>query len=157
MCRQKTGCRNYKNKKMKGNCNMTEFNKKEKYNIYVKPETMEKAEELYKQTGFRSRSEFIERAIRFYSGFVTAENYRDYFPEIVVTTLQGMLDCFENRMARMLFKNAVETSMLLHVVAADTNIDEGSLTRLRGKCIRDVKSSQGMITFDEALKYQRGG
>ena len=142
---------------MKGNYNMTEFNKKEKYNIYVKPETMEKAEELYKQTGYRSRSEFIERAIRFYSGFVTAENYRDYFREIVVTTLQGMLDCFENRMARMLFKNAVETSMLLHVVAADTNIDEGSLTRLRGKCIRDVKSSQGMITFDEALKYQRGG
>lgn len=136
---------------------MTEFNKKEKYNIYVKPETMEKAEELYKQTGYRSRSEFIERAIRFYSGFVTAENYRDYFSEIVVTTLQGMLDCFENRMARMLFKNAVEISMLLHVVAADTNIDEGSLTRLRGKCIRDVKSSQGMITFDEALKYQRGG
>ena len=67
------------------------------------------------------------------------------------------MDSFENRMAKMMFKYAVELSMLMHIVAADTNIDENTLTKLRGKCVRDVKCSQGMITFDEALKYQRGG
>ena len=44
---------------------------------------------LYEIEGAQSRSEFIERAIRFYSGFVTAENYRDYFPEIVVKVYEG--------------------------------------------------------------------
>ena len=136
---------------------MSNFEEKDKYIIYVQPETIKTADALYEKEGSQSRSEFIERAIRFYSGFVTAENYKEYFPEVITTTIQGMMDSFENRMAKMMFKYAVELSMLMHVVAADTNIDEGTLTRLRGKCVRDVKCSQGMITFDEALKYQRGG
>lgn len=136
---------------------MPEPKGKTKFSLWLKNETMEMVEETYKMDNNKCKSEFIEKAIRFYSGYVTAENYKDYFPEIVISTMKGTLDSFENRMAKMMFKYAVELSMLMHVVAADTSIDENTLTRLRGKCVRDVKSSQGMITFDEALKYQRGG
>lgn len=135
---------------------MSDFENKEKYMLYVKPETIKKAESLCEKEGSKSRSEFIENAINFYCGYLTSVNYKEYFPEIVITTMKGMMDSFENRMAKMMFKYAVELSMLMHVVAADTNIDEGTLTKLRGKCVRDVKTAQGMISFDEALKYQRG-
>ena len=135
---------------------MSEFENKEKYILYARPETIKKAESLFKDEGAKSRSEFIEHAINFYCGYLTAVNYKEYFPEIVIATMKGMMDSFENRMAKMMFKYAVELSMLMHVVASDTNIDENTLTKLRGKCVRDVKCAQGMISFDEALKYQRG-
>ena len=136
---------------------MPEPKGKTKFSLWLKNETMEMIEETYKFDGSRNRSDFIQKAIKFYIGYITAENYKGYFPEIVTTTIQGMMDSFENRMAMMMFKYAVELSMLMHIVAADTNVDENTLTKLRGKCVRDVKCSQGMIKFDEALKYQRGG
>ena len=135
---------------------MPEPKGKTKFSLWLQNETMKKLEKTYKSDGSKNRSEFIENAVLFYIGYTTAENYKEYFPEIVITTMKGMMDSFENRMAKMMFKYAVEISMLMHVVAADTNIDEGTLTKLRGKCVRDVKTAQGMISFDEALKYQRG-
>ena len=135
---------------------MPEPKGKTKFSLWLQNETMKKLEKTYKSDGSKNRSEFIENAVLFYIGYTTAENYKEYFPEIVITTMKGMMDSFENRMAKMMFKYAVELSMLMHVVAADTNIDEGTLTKLRGKCVRDVKTAQGMISFDEALKYQRG-
>ena len=44
---------------------------------------------------------------------------------------KGMLDLFENRMASLIFKLAVELSMFMHVTAATNEIDEESLSRLR--------------------------
>lgn len=111
---------------------------------------------MYELDNCRSRSEFIEKAIHFYAGYVSAEDCRDYFPEAIVSTVQGSLDSFENRMASLLFKNAVELAMMMHVAAANFRVDEDTLSRLRGKCVNDVKRLNGHITFDDAVKYQKG-
>ena len=129
---------------------------KKKFALWVHPSTIEKVERLYQLDNCRSRSEFIEKAILFYSGYVSAEDGRDYFPEIIVSTLQGSLDTFENRMASLMFKYAVELDMLMHVAAANFRVDEDTLSRLRGKCVREVKSLYGKISFEDAVKYQRG-
>ena len=120
------------------------------------PETLERVEKLYREDGCRSRSEFIEKAINFYCGYLTAENYKEYFPEVTVSTVQGALDSFENRMASLIFKYTVELAMMMHVTAASFRVDEDTLSRLRGKCVNDVKRLNGSITFDDAVKYQKG-
>lgn len=130
--------------------------KKVKFALWAYPETLEKVEKLYQDVGCRSKSEYIERAINFYSGYVTSENYRDYFPEVILSTVKGMLDSFENRTASLLFKNAVELDMLLHVIAATHQINEETLTRLRGMCVREVRQLNGKIEFDQAVKFQKG-
>ena len=45
---------------------------KKQLTVWVQPETTEKVKEMYKQADCRSRSEFVERAIRFYTGYITA-------------------------------------------------------------------------------------
>lgn len=112
---------------------------KRKFSLWVHPSTLEKADRLYKTDNCKSMSEFIEKAILFYSGYVSAEDCRDFFPEVIVSTMQGTLDTFENRMASLLFKNAVELSMMMHITAANFRIDQDTLSRLRGKCVNDVK------------------
>lgn len=135
---------------------MNNPNEKTKYGIYLYPETIQSVDALYHDNGFRNRSEFVEKAIRFYCGYITADNYRDYFPSVIVSTMKGSLDSLEHRMASLLFKNAVELSMMLHVVAATHEIDKDTLSRLRGLCVNDVKRTNGHISLDEALRFQKG-
>lgn len=129
---------------------------KKKFALWIHPSTIEKVDRLYKLDNCRSKSEFIEKAVQFYSGYVTAQDGRDYFPEAIVSTVQGTLDSFENRMASLMFKNAVELAMLMHVSAANFHVNDETLSRLRGKCVSDVKRLNGHITFDDAVKYQKG-
>ena len=134
---------------------MTKPKKKQKFALWVREETMEKVEKLYRAENVKSRSEFIEKAINFYCGYLTAENGKEYFPEVIVSILQGTLGAFENRMASLLFKMAVELSMSLHVTAANSEIDEETLARLRGMCVDEVKRIHGAVSFDEAYKFQK--
>lgn len=129
---------------------------KNKFALWAYPETLERVEKLYREDGCKSRSEFIEKAINFYCGYLTAENYREYFPSVIVSTVKGSLDSFENRMASLLFKTAVELSMMLHMTAANYDIDEEMLSRLRGMCVKEVKRLHGTVSLDDAVKFQKG-
>lgn len=124
---------------------------KKKFALWIHPSTIEKVDRLYKLDNCRSKSEFIEKAVLFYSGYVTSQDGRDYFPEAIVSTVQGALDSFENRMASLMFKSAVELAMLMHVSAANFRVNDETLSRLRGKCVSDVKRLNGHITFDDAV------
>ena len=127
-----------------------------RFNFRTTPDIMEKIDDLYKKAGCATRAEFIEKAIIFYCGYLTANHYREYFPNVIVSTMKATLDALEDRMANLLFKNAVAISMMLHVVAATNNIDKDSLSALEGMCVADVKRIHGTIRLQDAVKYQRG-
>lgn len=129
---------------------------KAKFALWLYPDTMEKIETLYRGDNCKSKSEFIEKAVRFYCGYLTAADYRDYFPNIIVSVMQGKLDSLENRMAALLFRNAVELSMMLHMVAATNEIDADTLASLRGLCVEEVKKLQGSVRLEDAVKFQKG-
>ena len=135
---------------------ISDFNQKSKFTIYARPAVMQKADMFYKYEGSNSRSEFIENAINFYSGYISSNCSLEYYPQIIVSSVKGSLDSLENRMASLMFKNSVEMSMMMNIIAANFEIDETTLTRLRGKCVKDVKRTHGNISFDEVLRYQRG-
>lgn len=105
---------------------------KQKFALWAYPDTLNAVEKLYRQDNCRSKSEFIEKALHFYIGYICSADKSDYLPHIVVSTMQGTMDAFEDRIAGLLFKMAVELSMLLHVTAAANEIDEDTLSRLRG-------------------------
>lgn len=129
---------------------------KQKFALWVYPETLKKVEKNYRDDNCKSRSEFIEKAILFYTGYLTAAEYKAYLPNIIVSTMKGTLDSLENRMARLLFKLAVELSMMLHVTAANHEIDADALSRLRGMCVEEVKRLHGSVSMEDAVKFQRG-
>jgi hypothetical protein len=128
---------------------------KQKFALWVSPDTMNRVEDIYKKDACRSRSEFIEKAINFYCGFLCAKDYGDYIPEVFITTMQASMDSMENRMANLLFKNAVELSILSHLMAAQTNVDQNTVDNLRQMCIKDVKRTQGTIRLEDAYRFQK--
>ena len=46
--------------------------------------------------------------------------------------------------------------MMMHVTAANFRVDEDTLSRLRGKCVAEVKRLNGSISFEDAVRYQKG-
>ena len=129
---------------------------KQKFAFWAYPDTLEAVEKQYRQDNCRSKSEFIEKAVHFYVGYICSADKSDYLPHIVVSTMQGTMDAFEDRIAGLLFKMAVELSMLLHVTAATNEIDEETLSRLRGMCVAEVKRLRGSVRMEDAVKYQNG-
>ena len=132
------------------------FKNKRKFALWMYPATYEKLEAIYREDNCESRSEFIEKAVNFYIGYLTSKDQASYLPSVVTSTLKSIMAESDNRQSRMLFKLAVEMAVMMNVVAADTNIDPVSLERLRGECVKEVKRLNGSFSFDDAVKWQKG-
>ena len=59
--------------------------------------------------------------------------------------MNSSLQNTENRIGRLLFKQTVELSILIHILASELDIDLESVDVLCAKCIRDVKKQMGAV------------
>ena len=127
---------------------------KNKYTIWMYPETWEKVKELYKEAGCPRKSDFIEQAVRFYVGYLTAENKANFLPNMFLSNMRSIVRESDNRNNRMLFKLAVEIAMVENILANLSKYDPLSVERLRGQCIEEVKGINGMMQFEDAVDWQ---
>lgn len=125
------------------------FENKKKFALWVYPDTLEKIEEIYRSDDCESKSEFIEKAIHFYIGYLTSEDKKGYLPSVVTSTLKSIVAESDNRQNRMLFKLAVEIAIMQNLMASLNEIDPLSLERLRGECVQEVKRLSGGFTFED--------
>ena len=132
-----------------------ENNKKIKFPLWVTPKTMETVKEMYKGDDCRSQSEFIEKAIQAYVGYLRADNSPGMLPNYMVSTMKAIVDSSDTRMCRMLFKLAVEMAIMMNILAANSEIKEESLSTLRQSCIDEVKRINGTLGFEDAYHWQK--
>ena len=130
---------------------------KRRFQLWIKPSTLELADQYYHSDNCVSRSEFIEKAILFYVGYVTSQQSQDYLADIIPSTVKSIVDESANRMGRLLFKIAVELAVVENILAAVCDVDELEVKRLRGQCVKEIKSTNGLLSFEEALRWQRDG
>ena len=121
------------------------------------PETQQLVKEMCPRDNYRTQNEFIEKAIRFYAGYVSGQDTTAYLPPALASVLRGTVQDTENRICRLLFKLAVEQDMVMNVLAAGMEIPDEQLKALRGRCVQNVKKTSGSISLDDAVRYQRGG
>ena len=127
---------------------------KERIAVWLYPSTMDEMNKVIPFDNCKSRSEYIEKAIRFYNGYALSKDASLFLSHTLASCIRGTMHDSENRIARLLFKQAVEISMMMHVLASGVEISDEELRRLRGRCVYDVKTTSGRITFDDAIRYQ---
>lgn len=132
------------------------FENKKKFALWMYPDTLEKIGEIYREDNCESKSEFIEKAVNFYIGFLTSEDKKSYLPSVVTSTLKSIVAESDNRQNRMLFKLAVEIAIMQKLVASSQDIDRLALERLRGECVKEVKRLNGSFSFEDAVYWQKG-
>ena len=84
--------------------------RKEKFALYIRKSTLDVARQWYQKDTCTSMSQFIEKAILFYGGYIANEHNPNYLPNIVVSTLKSIVRDSDNQQNKMLFKLCVEMS-----------------------------------------------
>ncbi len=129
---------------------------KRRFQLWIKPSVLAFAAKYMESDNCASQSEFIEKAVQFYAGYLSANENRNYLPNVVTSTLRSIVAESDAKQGRLLFKLAVELAVMMNLMAADREIDRTSLERLRGECVKEVKRLNGSFSFEDALDWQRG-
>ena len=124
--------------------------------FYIEEIILEQVDGLLGQANANSRNEFLNQALKFYIGYLTSEKIENYMLSTISSVMHATVKDSENRMARAMFKLAVETSKLSHVIAYSHGVDENELQKLQGKCADEVKRINGAVSFEDAYQYQIG-
>lgn len=126
---------------------------KDRLNFRMKPETAEKLEHWYKANHCRSKNEFVEKAVNFYADSLAAENSAT-LPLAIQAAIDGRLKLLEDRMAAILYKQAVEIDMALSILLQSVNVDESVLRQERAKSIATIKRTHGRLRMEQKLREQ---
>lgn len=124
-----------------------------KTTIRLSPLAKYRLEVGYQQDGSRSKNDFIERAILFYLDHLEAERNGN-LPVAIQSAIAGQLGMFEDRLTKLMFKQAVETDMALTALLGYLNIDPDYLKKLRAESVKNVKATNGRLTFEQKVRDQ---
>lgn len=127
-----------------------------KHSVWLSESAWTEVESRYQQDNCSTRNEFIEKAIRFYSGYLDAESADEYLPRVLADVLEGKLGALGKRMGHLLFKLAVEEALMGNLVAAGMDVALDTLRKTRVRCVKEVRETNGEIDMDDALAYQKG-
>lgn len=131
------------------------FANKIKFPLWLLPATMENVDRFYMDDNCKSKSEFIEKAVNFYIGFLKAEDNVNYLSPRITASVDAVVHGAEQRINRNLFKIAVELGKVAHTVAAANEVDEDTLNELQAMCVDEVRHINGVINFESAAKFQQ--
>ena len=112
-----------------------------------------KIESWYKQDNCQSRNEFVVKAVNFYADFLSGQ-VNGVLPTAIQSAIDGRLGMFEDRLARLLYKLAVETDMGISAVLDCIRMDSDYLRRLRADSVKNVKSTNGLLTYEQKVREQ---
>ena len=134
---------------------MEERDNKKRTAVWLTPGVIRRMDGWLEEDNCKTRSEFIEKALRFYMGCLATEDTSEYLSRALADTLRGTLADNENRLRTLLFKLCVEVNMMGHTVAAHFRADPVNRRELRAYAVDEVLRTNGKISFDDALDLQR--
>lgn len=136
---------------------MSKTKQDRKMTIRMSELTAFRLERDYRLDGSRSKNEFIEKAIVHALDTLEAGQSQT-LPVAIQATIDGRLGLFEERIAKLLFKLAVEMDMGLNALLDYLKIDPDYIHKLRARSAKEVKSTNGRLTFErKAMEQEEDG
>ena len=87
--------------------------------------------------------------------YLDTKHAEEYLPRILSDVLEGKLGAFGKRMGHLIFKQAVDQDVMANLLASDINVDLDTLQKLRVRCVKNVKETNGEIDFQDAFRFQK--
>ena len=63
---------------------------KRKFALWISKDTIDRAKQSYKDDNCSSASEFIEKAILFYLGYLSSQENQDYLAQVIPSTVKSI-------------------------------------------------------------------
>lgn len=128
---------------------------KGKMAVYFQLETMRKIEQEYREDNCSSKTELVEKAVLFYIGYLRQQEEVNYLSPMITETVKAQIKGTEQRLARLMFKVAVELGKLSHMTAAINDVEDETLDKLHAMCVNEVRRINGIIDYEDAVNYQK--
>ena len=126
---------------------------KKSYNFYLTPEENEMIDASLVPADASSRSEFVEKAIRYYAASLGADMHKEILSEELIRVIRDNIKNAENHIASTLFKMAGEQAVL-SLLFADRivgDIDRDELLAYRNDAYNAIRRLHGVFMFEDAL------
>lgn len=122
--------------------------------LWIYPSTDGEIKNTYESDNCKSKSEFIEKAVKFYLGYLKQERNVNYLSPRITSSVEAVIHGSEQRLSRNLFKMAVELGKISHMIAVDNNVDDKTLSELHAMCVDEVRHINDCINFESAVRFQ---
>ena len=132
-----------------------EHENKTRIPAWLRPSTIHRMDGWLEEANCKSRSEFIEKALHFYMGYLGARDASEYLPSELTATLHRIVTDSADRTNGLLFKSAVEQGIMAHTIAAHFGDAMEDRRALRDYVTDEVKRTNGQIKFEDAQDIQR--
>lgn len=125
---------------------------KSRHTVWMRTEAWDMVENHYHEDNCSAKNEYIEKAVRFYTGYLDTSRASEYLPRVLSDVLEGKLGALGSRIGRLLFKLAVEQELSANILAAMGEFNMDAIEHARGQCVQRVKQTNGEIRLEDALR-----
>lgn len=122
---------------------------KKRISLFIEPDLVKRIDDSLNRTDVSSRNEFIVEAVKFYLGYLSAEEDATYLVRSIDKSIGSAVKSMEDRTAKLIFKLAVEMSMMMNILAANLEIDEEVIRKLRIKCVKDLNKTINNLNLEK--------
>ncbi len=98
-----------------------------------------------------SRNEFIRDAVEFYLEWLSRESTEKFLTPALESVFSAKLRDTEDRLARILFKMAVDQNMLAQVLIYQGKYTKDSVEEVRRRAVNMVRETNGTINATDLL------
>lgn len=126
-------------------------NKEEKYTLTIRmdDEIKQEIQERMDDAHVRSLNAFVLKAIEFYLGYLRQGKNLNYISPILASSIKGEMKNIEHNLSEIIFKMAVQLSMLTQIVADGKYFYPEYLDELQKWCAEKVASTNGIISLED--------
>ena len=101
-----------------------------------------------------SMADFVQQATEFYIAYLRQKKSIDFLAPLLAQTIKNEIESVEKNISSMLFKLSVEQAIVNNIVACYNGVKTETVRELREMCSNEVAENNGVITFEEALRFQ---
>lgn len=126
-------------------------NKEEKYTLTIRmdDEIKQEIQERMDDAHVRSLNAFVLKAIEFYLGYLRQGKNLNYISPILASSINGEVKNIEHNLSEIIFKMAVQLSMLTQIVADEKEFYPEYLDELQKWCAEKVALTNGIISLKD--------
>ena len=115
---------------------------------------LRRCDEKRKELGI-SRNEFVRDAVEFYLEWLSRESTEKFLTPALESVFSAKLRDTEDRLARILFKMAIDQNILAYVYVDQSDFNADYVNELRTLAINDLKNTNGQLDVEAILKGKK--
>ena len=125
---------------------------KQRISLYLDKETVVKMDSFIRQSGYRSRNDFVSSAVdNLIADKLLGEN-DTVISEKLSKAIAQMSEAQALQIAKSMFRYAVEMELIMRMFSETLDFTPYELEEMRKEAIRNVRRTRGKIRLDDLFK-----